>query len=166
MIDAIKKRRAIREYLSDSVSEDQLSEILSAAFYAPSANAKYPWDLVVVRDEEARDRLSKITPWSSHIKDAPVSIAIVAHEADSVDWIEDCSVVAGHMWLEATNQGLGACWVQVRGNDNAEKETAEILNLPAGNRVFCLLSVGKPAKEELPHDETDFDKKKIKQEKY
>lgn len=166
MIEAIKKRRAIREYLSDEVSDDQLQEILSAAMYAPSANSLYPWDLVVIKNEETKEKLSKITPWSLHIKDAPVVIAIVGHEEESPDWVEDCSVVAENIWLEATNQGLGSCWVQIRGNENAQKDVKEILNVPKENRVLCLMPIGVAIKEEDEHTEENFDKAKIKQEKY
>jgi nitroreductase len=148
------------------VSDDQLNEILSSAMYAPSANAIYPWDLVVIKSEETREKLSKVTPWSLHIKDAPVVIAVVGHEEESSDWVEDCSIAAEHIWLEATNQGLASCWVQIRGNDNAQKEVKEILNVPSDNRVLCLLPIGVPAKEGEEHTEENFDKAKIKQEKY
>jgi len=166
MIEAIKKRRAIREYLDEKVSEEKLNAILDSAMYAPSANAKYPWDLVVIRDEGMREDLSKVSPWALHIKNAPVVIAIVGYENESKDWVEDCSIVAEHIWLEAVNQDLGACWVQIRGNENAQKDVKEILNVPDEYRVLCLMSIGVPAVKEEEHNPEDFDKSKIKQEKY
>lgn len=166
MIDVIKKRRSVREYLSDVVSDKQLDEIISSAMYAPSANAIYPWDLVVIKKEETREKLSKVTPWSSHLKTAPVVIAVVGHEEESDDWVEDCSIVAEHIWLEATNQGLGSCWVQIRGNDNAQKEVKEILNVPRKRQVLCLMPIGVPAKELEEHTEENVDRSRIKQESY
>jgi len=166
MIEAIKKRRAIRQFLAEKVSDEKLNEIISAAMYAPSANALYPWDLVIIKDEKTIEKLSKLTPWSAHIKEALVTIAVVGHEKESSDWVEDCSIVAEHIWLEATNQGLGACWVQIRGNENAQKEVKELLKVPTENRVLCLLPIGVSAKDESEHNEEDFDRSKVKQESY
>ena len=55
MIDSIKKRRAVREFLSDVVPEQKIQEILDAACFAPSANAIYPWELILIKDEETKE---------------------------------------------------------------------------------------------------------------
>ena len=137
-----------------------------SAMYAPSANAIYPWDLVIVRDTAIKELLSKVTPWAAHIKDASAVIAVVGHEQDSQHWVEDCSIVAEHISLEATEQGLGTCWTQIRGNNNAEKSVKEILNIPDDLRVLCLLPIGVPAKDLPEHTEEKFDKSKVKNERY
>lgn len=166
MIDAIKKRRAVREYLSDAVSEDKLQEILSAARLAPSANAIYPWELIIVKDQQTKEKLSKTTPWSTFANNAPAIIVVVGHEQESPDWVEDCSILAEHIWLEAANQDLGCCWVQIRGNANAEESVKEILDIPKELRVLCLLPLGTPAKQPKERAEAKPDKNKIKLEKY
>ncbi|MFA5029754.1 MAG: nitroreductase family protein [Patescibacteria group bacterium] len=166
MIEAIKNRRSVREYLAESVPEEKLKEILTAAMYAPSANAHYPWELVVVTNSETKDKLSKTTPWSAHAKEAAVVIVIVGHAEESPEWVEDCSIVAQHIWLEAAEQGLGSCWIQIRGNDTAEKEIKELLNIPVKHRVLCLMPLGVPASSPEAHSEEQFDKTKIKYEKY
>ncbi|MDO8669551.1 MAG: nitroreductase family protein [Candidatus Buchananbacteria bacterium] len=166
MIEAIKKRRAVRDYLAEKISDDKLNDIMAAAMYSPSANAKYPWDLVIIKDNSNKEKLSKLTPWAIHLKDASVIIAVIGHEKESSDWVEDCSIVAEHIWLEATNQGLGSCWVHIRGNDNAEKEVKELLHVPEDYRVLCLMPLGVPVKDEPEHSEEDFDRSKIKQESY
>ena len=37
LLDVIKERRSIRKYTDQKVSEDQIREILEAAFWAPTA---------------------------------------------------------------------------------------------------------------------------------
>ena len=166
MIDAIKKRRSVREYLAESIPEEKIQEIIKAAMYAPSARALYPWDLVVIREAETKELLAKVTPWSTHAKDADAIIVVVGQEKESPNWIEDGTIAAEHIWLEATEQGLASCWIQVRGHENAEKSVKEILNIPEDHRVLCLMPLGVPAKLEEEHSEDDFDKKRIKYEKY
>ena len=113
MISAIKKRRSVREYLAGSVSEEKLTAILTSAMYSPSANAIYPWELVVVKNPQTKDLLSKVTPWSTHIKEADVVIAVVGNEKESPDWVEDCSIVAEHLWLAITDEDLGLSLIHI-----------------------------------------------------
>ena len=166
MIQAIKKRRAVREYLNEPIGEDKLKEILMAASYAPSANDLHPWELVIVKDAAVKELLSKTTPWSTHAKGADVIIAVIGNEKESADWVEDCSIVAQHIWLESVEQGLGSCWIQIHGNVNAEKGVKEILGIPEDHRVLCLMPIGVPAKECSEHTEEEFDKSKIKNDRY
>lgn len=166
MITSIKHRRAVREYLSDAVGEEKIREILEAAAFAPSANAKYPWDLVVVKDRTTKELLAKVTPWATFANEADTIIAVIGHEEDSAEWVEDCAIVAEHIWLEATKQGLGSCWIQIRNQGNAEKDVKEILNIPDKHRVLCLMPIGVPAKKLPEHDEAAIDRKKFKMEKY
>ncbi len=166
MITAIVKRHSVRQYLKETVTEQQLKDMISAAMYAPSANGIYPWDLVIVRQQETKDILAKVTPWAAHAKDADLIIAVIGHEKDSPDWVEDCSIVAEHIWLEATEQGLASCWIHIRGNATAEQTVKQILNVPADYRVLCLLPIGKPAKSVKEHTQDEVDKSRVKLEKY
>jgi nitroreductase len=166
MINAVKKRRAVRDYLNKSVSDDQLQELLNAAACAPSANALYPWELVIVKDHAVKEMLSKTTPWATFAKEAAVIIAIVGHKDESPEWIEDCSIVAEHLWLEATEQGLGACWIQIRSQGKAEDAVKSILNIPGQHGILCLMAIGVPAKPLAGHDPSTANKDKFKFEKY
>jgi nitroreductase len=166
MVQAIKKRRAAREYLNEPIPEDKLSRIIDAAMYAPSANAIYPWELIIVTKLETREELSKVTPWSAHAKEAPAIIAVLGLEKDSPYWIEDCSIVAENIWLQATEEGLSSCWIQIRNNSNAEKEVKEILKVPEAVCVLCLMPIGVPAKPLPEHGKADFKKSKVKYDKY
>jgi len=166
MIQAIKKRRATREYLNQSIPEEKLDNIIEAAMYAPSANAIYPWELIVVTNLETREELAKVTPWSAHAKEAPAVIAVLGLEKESPYWVEDCSIVAQNIWLQAAEEGLSSCWIQIRNNGNAEKEVKEILELPEGVRVLCLMPIGMPAKPQAEHGKEAFKKDKVMYEKY
>ncbi|MFA6594225.1 MAG: nitroreductase family protein [Candidatus Buchananbacteria bacterium] len=166
MINAIKKRRAVREYLNEPVSDDKIQELLNTVACAPSANALYPWELVIVKDHGTKELLSKVTPWATFAKEAAVIIAVVGHKNESPEWIEDCSIVAEHLWLEATEQGLGACWIQIRNQGNADDNVKSILNIPSQHGILCLMAIGVPAKPLPEHDLSIISKNKFKYEKY
>jgi nitroreductase len=166
MIDSIKKRRAVRDFLDQTVPEQKIQEIIKAAAFAPSANAIYPWELVIVKDDALKEQLSKTTPWATFAKSADLIIAVIGDEEESPEWLEDCSIVAEHIWLEAVNQGLDSCWIQIRRQGDAENDVRKILNIPKEKRVLCLLPIGVAAENLPEHDEAIIEKNKIKYETY
>ncbi len=50
--EVINKRRSIRKYTEKKVSDEQIFEILKAAFYSPSASNRRPWHFIIVDDIE------------------------------------------------------------------------------------------------------------------
>lgn len=168
MIDAVKKRRSYRKFQDRDVEGEKLDEILKAASYTPSARHTYPWALVVVKDGEKRERFSGVTNWSSFAADAPVVIAVASEETK--EWIEDCSIVAEHIQLEAREQGLGACWIHIRGMEkdgkNSEEVVKETLDIPEDYKVLCLVAIGHPVEEKSEHDESEVEEREIYREEY
>ena len=68
-------------------------------------------------------------------------------------WIEDCSIAMIIMQLQATELGVGNCWVQVRGR--MLEETGEVtedlikskLGIEDKYSVECMLALGMPAED-------------------
>jgi len=56
----IQDRRSIRDFTSDSVSDQELDMILEAARQAPSGENAQPWRFIVVKDEITRKKLGAI----------------------------------------------------------------------------------------------------------
>jgi 5,6-dimethylbenzimidazole synthase len=55
---AIYERRDVRgQFLPDAVPDDVLGRVLDAAHHAPSVGFMQPWDFVVIRDLEVRQRV-------------------------------------------------------------------------------------------------------------
>lgn len=168
MIQAIKNRHSHRSFKDREVEEEKLEEILKAAAYSPSARHAYPWSLVVVRDEETRKKLSEVTPYAGFIAESPVAVVVASEETN--EWVEDCSIAAEHLQLEATEQGLGACWAHVREHKgkegDAEETVRELLSLPEDYRVLCMIAIGYPSKEKPPHSESELKEREIYEGEY
>lgn len=171
MLEVIKKRRSIRKYQPKEVEEEKLNEVLKAAMFAPSAHGRRPWEFIVVKEKETKDKLSKATQYSSFVKDAPLVLVLCANERNDPRWVEDLSIAAAHIYLEVTNQGLGTCFVQIRNAETPNGESAEeyvrqLINAPNDIRVLCLLPLGYPAEEKEEHSEQEFEKEKIHWERF
>jgi nitroreductase len=154
MLEVIKKRRSIRRFLDKEIEKEKIEEILRAAMTAPSAHNGRPWRFWLVKEKEIKEKLSQIQPWADFVAKAPVILVIGADEGRQ--WIEDCSILASLVYLEATNQGLGTCWVQVREmkteeGKKSEEEVKKIINAPEEIRILCLLPLGYPQKYPPEH---------------
>lgn len=168
MIEEIKERRSVREYKDKEVEEEKIDEILKAAAFAPSAQKRYAYELITLEEEDVRRKLSDVTPYADFLEQATLGIVVASKAVDN--WIEDCSVVAENIQLEATGQGLGSCWIQIRGHSKEEKKSEEIvknlLNIPDDRRVLCIISIGHPNEKKSPHKESELLEREIYKEKH
>jgi 5,6-dimethylbenzimidazole synthase len=60
LYEAIFRRRDIREFLPYPIPEDVLARVLVAAHHAASVGFTQPWDFVIIRDLERRQRVHAI----------------------------------------------------------------------------------------------------------
>jgi nitroreductase len=167
MLDAIKKRRSYRNFKDQEIEEEKLDKILKAAQFSPSSNHCRPWEFIVVKDKNLKEKLSQTTPWASFAKQAPV-ILVVASSKNHFNWIEDCAIAAENIYLEATNQGMGTCYIQVRQENVTKQEdhVREVLDIPVNVRIACLMPLGYPQKEKPEHSEADFEEQKTHYNRY
>lgn len=82
--EAIEKRSSIRAYKDKPVPEEKLLKVLEAARLAPSGRNSQAWKFVVVRDNVLRQALGRATGGQAHVHMAPVIIAAVATEPESI----------------------------------------------------------------------------------
>ena len=170
MLEVIRKRRSIRSYLADDVEEEKLKGILQAAMFSPSSRGGRAWEFIVVRNDATKSALSEATPYAFFVKDAPVAIAVCYNIDSGRRFKEDASICAEHIHLEAVNQGLGSCFVQVAdaegSHGNAEEYVKELLGVPDRYRVQCIMPIGYPAEALPEHSDSEFDESKIHCEKF
>ncbi|RMG71875.1 MAG: NAD(P)H nitroreductase [Nitrospirae bacterium] len=170
MLEAIRKRRSIRNYQSREVEEDKLKEILKAAMFSPTAWGKRPWEFIIVKEQKTKEALSETTPYAGFVKDAPLVIVIIYDVTRGRRFKEDSSICAEHIHLEAVNQGLGSCFVQVADSDGphgpAENYVKQLLGIPENYRVQCMMPIGYPEKELPEHSDDEYDESKIHHGKF
>ncbi|MDH3442346.1 MAG: nitroreductase family protein, partial [Deltaproteobacteria bacterium] len=57
----VEKRRSIRGYdESRDVPDDAIKRILDCARWAPSGGNGQPWEFIIIRDKETRDKIADI----------------------------------------------------------------------------------------------------------
>jgi len=168
MLEALRKRRSVRKYSSGEVPEEDIREVLKAAMVAPSAWGKRPWHFIVVREQRLKEKLSRATPYASHAADAPVVFVLAADMELARRWVEDLSIAAAQMMVQGSALGYGTCFIQIRDdeNDEAEDYVRELLSIPRGYRVECMLALGKPGEEKGAHSEKEFQEERVHWEEW
>jgi len=164
VLDTIKKRRSIRQYTDQAVTDNQIRQLLEAAMAAPSGSNIQPWEFVVVKDPDVKRQLAQTHTWSSMAADAAVVFVVCGNERASHHWVEDASVATENLLLAVTALGLGAVWVGIHPDADREAHVRRILDIPEGIRVLCLVPVGHPAESKPPR--TQYQESKVHYEKW
>ncbi|HEY3374370.1 MAG TPA: nitroreductase family protein [Candidatus Aquicultor sp.] len=162
---SMEARRTIRKFTDEPVSDQQITELLLAAMYAPSAWGKRSWEFIVVDNEPLKKEIGTLTPYSAQAASAPIDILVLADKTASNSWIEDASVAAEHINLAAAKMGLGSSWIQVRGmqhnTEDAETYARKLLQIPDNFGICCIIAVGYPAEKKSPHRSGEYDREKV-----
>ncbi len=144
--EAIRNRYSCRSYKAELIPEDKLNKVLEAARLAPSAHNAQEWKFVVVKDPKKKEDVAEAAG-QSFIAEASVVIAAVALEPEHLmssgtpTYAVDLAIAVDHMTLQATEEGLGVCWIGAFG----QEEVKEVLNIPKEYKVVVLLPLGFPA---------------------
>jgi len=157
--ELVKMRRSMRQFTDELLSGEDVKLLLRAALMAPSSKGLHSHEFVVVEDKQTLTALSQSKAvGSDFLAGAPLAIVVLADPAVSDVWIEDASVAATHILLQAEDLGLGACWIQVRERQDAEGRPTEeivksLLGIPEEMRVVCMVAVGHKGMERKPQNE-------------
>ncbi|MCE1229668.1 MAG: nitroreductase family protein [Firmicutes bacterium] len=77
--EVVASRRTIRAFLPDPVPQEVLDRCLESALMAPSASNLQPWEFIVIRDPELRQRANAVCLNQRGPATAPLMVALVAH---------------------------------------------------------------------------------------
>jgi len=155
MLEHLKKRRSIRKFLPKPVEDEKIKKLIEAATFSPSSMDLQPLKIFIVKNREIIEKLSKTQKYSDFLKNAPLVIVVTVDETlSSKHFVEDASIAAFAILLEASGLGLGACWnaVYLPENQKREEYVRNILKIPKNYRVICNLGIGYP--DEKPEEKT------------
>ncbi|NIM94289.1 MAG: nitroreductase, partial [Anaerolineales bacterium] len=126
--DAIRMKRAVREFDPRPIPDNHVQIILNAGRRAQSAKNSQPWQFIAITDLEILTSLSKLGTNAAHLAGAPLGIAILTPEP-SQRWsiMFDAGQSAAYMQLAAWELGIGSCPATIYEPEAAR----ELLGFPA-----------------------------------
>lgn len=165
--DLIQKRRSLRAFTDEPVSEDELRLILRAALMAPTGKNRHPWRFHVVHNPQTLKALADCRDHGSQfVGVAKVAIVVMGVPEEGDTWVEDCSLAALAMQLQATDLGLGSCWCHLRGRlaptgESTDAYLHRLLDLPEEAQTECIIALGHPSTQKPPLDEAQLQWEKV-----
>lgn len=154
--ELLLSRHSIRRYTDQPLDAVQVKTILEAGLLAPSSKNARSFQFVAVEDAAVLERLSECKPsYAASVKNARLAVVVCSDPALSEAYIEDASVAAILMHLQAADLGIGSCWVQVRGRyaadgEQSENVVRETLGIPDDIVVECIMTFGYPDESRKP----------------
>ncbi len=166
LMDAIRRRRAVREFTGDPVSRAVIERLTGAAILAPSAFNAQPWSFAALTDskridsygerarlwslenlaetgfgEGAREYLEQ--PDFNIFYHAPALLIVMAQSPDA-QAAEDCCLAAQNLMLAARDEGIGSCWIGFGRPWLNLPSTKKELALPHNCHVVAPIVLGYP----------------------
>ena len=135
--EAIRRKRAVRAYTTDSVPEPVIDAILNAGRRAQSSKNSQPWTFILVTERERLRRLSTAGTYAGHLAGAAFAVVLVSSTGTEFD----LGQASAYMQLAATSAGVGSCITTL--HDQAAAQA--ILGVPSELSCRWSIAFGYPA---------------------
>ena len=157
--ELVQIRRSHRHFTDEEINAEHIHLILRAALMSPTSKGQRSWRFIVVDDKTLIEKISEAKMQGSQfLKEATLCVAVLGDKQTDDCWVEDCSIAAYSMLLQAEDLGLGGCWVQMRhrglgDGTSANKVVQGVLGFADNYEVLCVLGFGHKATPRKPQDE-------------
>ena len=159
--ELILKRRTIRSFKPEQVTEELLNKLVNAGRLAPSGANLQPLEFIVVNNSELVNKVFPSLKWAGYIAPAgnppegkrPTAyvIVLINTEIRSQGGEVDAAAAIENMILAALEDGVGSCWLGAIDRDKLRT----LFNIPQNYRVDSVLALGYPDESPVLEEVTD-----------
>ena len=143
--DAIRTKRAIRQFQDSPLPDEVVQAILNAGRRSQSSKNTQPWQFIAIRGQETLKALAACGTYASHLAGAALGVAILTPFPDEkFQTLFDAGQAAAYMQLAAWELGVGSCLASIYEPEKAR----EALRFPQEWQLRICLSFGYPAQAE------------------
>lgn len=170
VIEIIKTRRCVRQYLDKEIPDEDISFLIDCAGYAPSGLNMQPWAFLVIQNKDKILKLSEtckksMIPLLENMNNtskaaaefltflkqkesnifygAPVLVIILGNRKAATA-VYDCAMAAQTMMLAAQSIGIGSCWIGAAQHSLMDENLLRELGAPEGYIHVAPLIFGYP----------------------
>jgi nitroreductase len=160
--EAILRRRSIRRFTEEEVTDQELQQIFEAVRWSPSWGNTQVWEFVVIRDKELKEKVTATyqmdkgtNPASKCSLAASALIVVCAKTGVSgcyggkestkfSNWFMfDLGIATQTLCLKAHEMGLGTVVVGLLDHEACK----QLIALPDGYEAVAVIPIGRPAVE-------------------
>lgn len=139
---AIRVKRAVREFRPESLPEAVVRTILEAGRRAQSSKNSQPWSFVVVRQRRRLEALAGTGTYAAHLAGAAMGVVLTCADPSTRPTLMfDLGQAAAYMQLQASELGVGSCLATLY----EPEAVRQLLAIPQGQFPWMAISFGYPA---------------------
>ena len=162
-------RRSVRKYQAKPVPAALVQDILEAAMAAPSANAKDPWEIIVVQQPETLAKIAAGLPYGKMLAGAPLGFVVCGDlrraNGQCLSYLlQDCSACIENLLLALSLAGLGGVWLGVHPREDRIAHLRGLFDLPPHVVPVGVIAAGYPAETHPPR--TRFTEARVHRERW
>ncbi len=142
VLEAIRSKRAVRQYTDQPLTEEAVDTILRAGRRAQSSKNTQPWTFIAIRDRETLVKLSQMGDFAAYLPTAAMAVAILTPDPlQRWSVMFDAGQAAAYMQLAAVEAGVGSCLVTLHRPEPSQA----LLGFPEDLHLNVLIAFGYPA---------------------
>lgn len=157
-LEAIQKRRSIRNYAEEEITYDKLEELCNMGMTGPSAMNTRPWEFIIIKNKNMLKELSGLRKYWKVLSKAEAAILVAG--TDDKYFQQNCAAATQNILLAATDMGIGNVWLGLYPNMDAVMKIKEMFGMPESVVPFSVVSLGYPSAS-VKNEVHIPDKKKI-----
>lgn len=153
VIENIKTRRSVRSFSEKPISREDLSAIVEAGQYAPTAMNRQNFQFTVLTNKSKLEQLAQVIreaigEGAGYNFYAPAALVLLSCDRENSNGMLDCACALENIFLAAHSLGIGSVWInQLRDicDKPAVREVLCALGLPENHVVWGMAALGYAA---------------------
>ena len=134
-IKFLRRLRSIKAFTPEPVPESVIYDILEVGRWSGSGGNRQPWEVIVVRDAEAKRKMGE---WGANPAPTAALVFLLVISSDAAAFDE--GRLAERLNLAAAAHGLGSTVATLKGDGIAAAK--EFFGIPAERRSHTIVAVG------------------------
>ena len=161
VLEAIRNRRSVRQYKSDPISNEIITDILTAAKFSPTGMNNRAVEFIIVTQTAQKQELCNVLT-QKFLVEAPVLLIPVSKTQELPGLSElDLAVASATIFIQAAAYGLGTVWKHV--HPSVLEQVTTILKLPLNYTIINVIPLGYAVNDVDPHHDEEFSSQLIHQ---
>src|SRR6266498_1795532 len=139
-IEFLRRLRSTKAFSPEPVAPDVLDDILEVGRWSGSGGNRQPWEVLVVRDADAK---RKMGDWGANPAPTAAAVFLIVSSNDTSGF--DHGRLAERLNLGALAHGLGSTVATLKGD--GIKAAQDYFGIPSDHAAYFVVAVGHPDAE-------------------
>ena len=136
-IEFLRRLRSTKAFTPEPVAQDVIDDILEVGRWSGSGSNRQPWEVLVVRDADAKRKMGE---WGANPAPTAAAVFLIVSSNDSAGF--DHGRLAERLNLAAHAHGLGSTVATLKGD--GIKAAQDYFGIPSDRAAYFVVAVGHP----------------------